>query len=142
MSAQPISNATLHYTILKHIVEQGYAPEPGELAGILGATNAETEAALAFLRFTQSDEYQLKMSEVGQLTVIPALIETDYFQNHPYYGTFLTQLETAKARTPHPRWTQMEEVLTEAGQLILRGEASAQEALDVAAEEIDALLAE
>lgn len=103
---------------------------------------AETEAALAFLRFTQSDEYQLKMSEVGQLTVIPALIETDYFQNHPYYGTFLTQLETAKARTPHPRWTQMEEVLTEAGQLILRGEASAQEALDIAAEEIDALLAE
>jgi multiple sugar transport system substrate-binding protein len=103
---------------------------------------AETEAALAFLRFTQSDDYQLKMSEVGQLAVIPELIETDYFQNHPYYGTFLTQLETAKARTPHPRWTQMEEVLTEAGQLILRGEASAQEALDMAAEEIDALLAE
>ena len=82
------------------------------------------------------------MSEVGQLTVLSALIETDYFQNHPYYGTFLEQLETAQARTPHPAWTQMEEVLTEAGQLILRGEASAQEALDFAAEEIDALLAE
>jgi hypothetical protein len=36
----------------------------------------------------------------------------------------------------------MEEVLTDAGQLILRGEASAQEALDAAAEEIDLLLAE
>lgn len=103
---------------------------------------AETEAALEFLRFTQSEEYQLKMSEVGQLTVLTALIETDYFQNHPYYGTFLEQLETAQARTPHPAWTQMEEVLTEAGQLILRGEASAQEALDFAAEEIDALLAQ
>jgi multiple sugar transport system substrate-binding protein len=103
---------------------------------------AETEAALEFLRFTQSDEYQLKMSEVGQLTVVAELIETDYFQNHPYYGTFLEQLETAKARTPHPKWTEMEGILTDAGQLILRGEMPAQDALDLAAEEIDALLAE
>ncbi|MBN1563895.1 MAG: extracellular solute-binding protein [Anaerolineae bacterium] len=104
--------------------------------------DSETEAALEFLRFTQSDEYQLKMSEVGQLTVKPALLESDYFQNHSYYGTFLQQLKTARARLPHPAWSQIEEVLTDAGQLILRGEASAQEALDMAAEEIDGLLAE
>lgn len=121
---------------------------PGGSISVVGGENialfkgAETEAALEFLRFTQSEEYQLKMSEVGQLTVLTALLETDYFQNHPYYGTFLEQLETAQARTPHPAWTQIEEVLTEAGQLILRGEASAQEALDFAAEEIDALLAQ
>jgi multiple sugar transport system substrate-binding protein len=121
---------------------------PGGSISVVGGENivlftgAETEAALEFLRFTQSDEYQLKMSEVGQLTVKPALLENEYFQNHPYYGTFLTQLETARARTPHPAWTQMEEVLSDAGQLILRGEASPQEALDAAAEEIDALLAE
>jgi multiple sugar transport system substrate-binding protein len=121
---------------------------PGGSISVVGGENivlftgAETEAAMEFLRFTQSDEYQLKMSEVGQLTVKPALLENEYFQNHPYYGTFLTQLETARARTPHPAWTQMEEVLSDAGQLILRGEASPQEALDAAAEEIDALLAE
>jgi multiple sugar transport system substrate-binding protein len=99
-------------------------------------------AALQFLRFTQSDEYQLKMSETGQLTVKPALLETEYYQQHPYYGIFLEQLKTARARLPHPAWTSIEEVLTDAGQLILRGEATAQEALDMAAEEIDALLAE
>lgn len=109
---------------------------------VLFSGSQHPEEAMEFLRFTQSDEYQLKMSEVGQLTVIPALLENEYFQNHPYYATFLTQLETAKARTPHPAWSQMEEVLTDAGQLILRGEVSAQEALDLAAEEIDALLAE
>ncbi|MBI5671354.1 MAG: extracellular solute-binding protein [Chloroflexi bacterium] len=102
---------------------------------------ARGEAALTFLRFTQSDEYQQKMSETGQLTVKPALLETDYFKNHPYYGIFLEQLKTAKARLPHPAWTEIEAVLTDAGQLILRGEATAQEALDAAAEEIDALLA-
>lgn len=100
------------------------------------------EEAMEFLRFTQSEEYQLRMSEVGQLTVQPGLLENEFFQDHPYYGLYLQQLENARARTPHPQWTSMEEILTDAGQLILRGELSAQEALDAAAEEIDALLAE
>lgn len=104
-------------------------------------TSPNQEAALEFLRFTQSPEYQLAMSETGQLTVLPELLETDYYKDHPYYPLFLQQLETARARTPHPAWTQMEEVLSDAGQLILRGEVPTQEALDMAAEEIDALLA-
>lgn len=106
------------------------------------ADDARREAALAFLRFTQSDEYQLKMSETGQLTVIPALLESEYFKTHPYFGVFLEQLKTARARLPHPNWNNIETLLTDTGQLILRGEMSAQEALDIAVEEVDALLAE
>ncbi len=105
-------------------------------------TTQNQEAALEFVRFTQSPEYQLAMSETGQLTVLPELLETEYYQNHAYYPLFLEQLETARARTPHPAWTQMEEILSDAGQLILRGEVPTQEALDMAAEAIDALLAE
>lgn len=100
------------------------------------------EAALEFLRFTQSPEYQLAMSETGQLTVLPELLDTEYYTDHPFYPIFLEQLQTARARTPHPAWTEMETILGDAGQLILRGEVPAQEALDMAAEEIDALLAE
>ncbi len=55
---------------------------------------------------------------------------------------WLKFVKTAQARTPHPAWTQIEDVLSQAGQLILRGELATQEALDMAAEEIDALLAE
>ena len=102
----------------------------------------QQDAALEFLRFTQSEEYQQQMSTVGQLTVLNALVDTDYFKNHPYYPMFLEQLQTARARTPVPQWTSMEEVLSDAGQLILRGEASAQDALDSAAAEIDSLLAQ
>jgi multiple sugar transport system substrate-binding protein len=109
---------------------------------VLFSGSEHPEEALEFLRFTLSDEYQVKMSEAGQLTVVSALAADDYFKNHPYYSLFLKQLETAKARTPHPAWSQMEEILTNAGQVILRGETSPQEALDAAAEEIDALLAE
>jgi multiple sugar transport system substrate-binding protein len=104
--------------------------------------DARKEAALEFLKFTQSDEYQLKMSETGQLTVKSALLETDYYKNHPYYGTYLEQLKTARARLPHPAWNSIEEVLTDAGQLILSGESSAKDALDAAVEEVNALLNE
>jgi len=105
-------------------------------------TTANQDAALKFLRFTQSQDYQLQMSTIGQLTVQPALVATDYFKNHPYYPLFLEQLKTARARTPVPQWTQIEAILTDAGQTILRGDSSAQDALDVAASEIDALLAQ
>ncbi len=104
-------------------------------------TTKNQDAALEFLRFTQSQDYQLQMSTVGQLTVQPDLVATDYFKNHPYYPTFLEQLKTARARTPVPQWTQMEQILSDAGTLILSGESTAQEALDSAAEQIDALLA-
>ena len=82
------------------------------------------------------------MSEVGQLTVIPELVETEYFQGHPYYGPFLEQLETAKARTPHPAWNAMEELLQDAGTLILAEGMDAQEVLDETAAEIDELLSD
>jgi multiple sugar transport system substrate-binding protein len=101
---------------------------------------ARLEAALEFLRFTQSDEYQLRMSETGQLTVLPRLLETEYYQNHPYYGVYLEQLETARARTPHPAWNRMEEQLTNMGQMILRGEVEPQEGLDELASILDGML--
>ncbi|MBI1278618.1 MAG: extracellular solute-binding protein [Anaerolineaceae bacterium] len=102
---------------------------------------ARKNAALEFLKFTQSDEYQLKMSETGQLTVLPALLENDYFKNHPYYGVFLEQLKTARARLPNPNWTAIEEVLSNAGQQILLGEMTPKEALDASVDEINPLLA-
>jgi len=61
-------------------------------------------------------------------------------QRSPYFATFLEQLKTAKARTPHPAWPKMEDILTSAGQAILRGEKTPQAALDEAAKKIDAIL--
>lgn len=109
---------------------------------VISASSQHPEEAMEFLRFTQSAEYQLAMSEVGQLTVLSALLEDPYFTDHPYYGIFLEQLQTARARTPHPAYTEIESILSDAAQLAMRGEMSAQEAMDLAAEEIDSLLAE
>jgi multiple sugar transport system substrate-binding protein len=131
-------------------IKAALMPEgPGGSVSVIGGENiaifANTQhpdEAMEFLRFTQSEEYQQKMSEVGQLTVRSDLIESDFFANHPYYGTFLKQLETAVPRVVNPRWTEMEELLTNVGQMILLGEMEPQEALDMAAAEIDAILQE
>jgi multiple sugar transport system substrate-binding protein len=122
--------------------EGGHVSVVGGENIVVAANTANSDAALEFLRFTQSDTYQLEMSKVGQLTVLSGLLDNAYFTDHPYYGVFLEQLQTARARTPHPRYTEIETVLSDATQLVLRGEMSAQEALDAAAEEINALLAE
>lgn len=107
---------------------------------VLFKQSKNKEAAYEFLRFILSDEYQLKMSETGQIPVKLSVIESDAIQNHPYLGVFLEQLRTSKARTAHPQWQKMDEVLTEAGQLVIRGELTPQAALDSAAQQIDAIL--
>lgn len=97
------------------------------------------DAAAEFIRFMLSPEAQLTMAEVGQVPVRADLAE-QAVENQPYFALFFEQLQTAKARLPHPNWPKIEEVLTQAGQVILRGEKGAQEALDEAAAQIDGLL--
>ena len=109
---------------------------------VMYANSAHPDEALEFLRFTQSEQYQLEMSKVGQLTVLNSLLDNPYFTDHPYYGTFLEQLKTAKARTPVPNYNAIEQTLSDAAQLALRGDMSVQDAMDAAADEIDALLAQ
>jgi len=57
-----------------------------------------------------------------------------------YFGVFLEQLETAQARVPHPKWSDIDGAINNAFQRMLRGEQSSQEALNQAADEINALL--
>lgn len=107
---------------------------------VLFEQSESKDAAVEFIRFLLSEEYQLKMAEVGQIPVLTSAINSDYMQEHPYYGIFLEQLSTAKARPAHPLWSQIDEIMTDAGQLILRDEMSVQEALDDAASQVDVLL--
>lgn len=131
----------------KEISASPFPAGPGGSINVVGGEDVvlfeqseNKEAAMQFMRFLLSEEYQLKMAEVGQIPVLLDAINSEYFQNHPYYGVFLQQLTTSKSRTAHPKWEQMDGILTDAGQYILRGEKTAQEALNEAAAQIDALL--
>ncbi|PKO05513.1 MAG: hypothetical protein CVU41_12870 [Chloroflexi bacterium HGW-Chloroflexi-3] len=98
------------------------------------------DAATKFMKYLLSEETQLKLVSVGQMPVLKSAVESDTIKNHEFFGIFLEQLTTAKARTPHPRWSKIEEIMTNAGSAILNGEVSVKVGLDDAVSQIDPLL--
>ncbi|MGE5464369.1 MAG: extracellular solute-binding protein [Syntrophothermus sp.] len=96
------------------------------------------DAAMKWAAYLLSPEAQKMMAEVGQMPVLASL------QGDPampsYFGVFQEQLKTAQARVPHPKWGDMDNAINNAYQRMLKGEQTPQEALDQAADEINALL--
>lgn len=107
---------------------------------VMFADSANKEAAWKFTQFMLSPWAQMTMAPTGQIPVIEAALEDPFIVNHPYYGVYLEQLQTAEPRTPHPAWTRIEEVIQTAFQRAVAGEATVQEAFDQAAQEVDTLL--
>jgi multiple sugar transport system substrate-binding protein len=101
-----------------------------------GSENAE--AAMKWAAYLLSEESQKMMAEVGVIPTLKGLIGDPELPE--YFSIFLEQLETAQARVPHPKWSDMDGAINNAFQRMLRGEQTAQEALDQAAEEINGLL--
>jgi multiple sugar transport system substrate-binding protein len=96
------------------------------------------EAAMKWAAFLLSEESQKMMAEVGVIPTLSNLIGDPGLPD--YFDVFLRQLETAQARVPHPSWGDMDGAINNAFQRMLRGEQTVQEALDQAADEINALL--
>ena len=105
---------------------------------VLQPSKMKDPAAIEWVRFLLSEEAQLKMAERGVIPTLSTVIGDPSLPD--YFGVFLEQLKTAQARVPHPKWGDMDGAINNAYQRMLRGEQSAQEALDQAAQEINALL--
>lgn len=102
-------------------------------------TSKQREAAWEFVKFMLGREAQTEMGKVGQMPVLNELVGSPALP--AYYAIFMEQLKTAKARTPHPKWPKIDEAIGKAVTLALKGEKSAQAALDEAAKTVDDLLA-
>lgn len=98
------------------------------------------EAAMKWVGFLMSEESQKMMAEVGVIPTLSGLTGDPAMPAH--FDIFMQQLETAQARVPHPKWSEMDNAINNAFQRMLRGDQTVQEALDQAAVEIDELLAE
>ncbi len=107
---------------------------------VLFADSPNQDAALTWIQYLISEDYQLEMAQVGVIPTLTSLVGNAELPD--YYGVFMEQLETAQARTPSPHWSEMDNIINNAFQFMLRGEKTVQQALDDAAAEIDALLAE
>jgi multiple sugar transport system substrate-binding protein len=105
---------------------------------VIFADSKHQAAAMQWATFLLSPEAQKMMAQVGVVPTLSSLVGDSSLP--PYFGVFLEQLKTAKARVPHPKWSDMDGAINNAFQRMLRGEQTPQEALDQAASEINALL--
>ncbi len=108
---------------------------------VLTASSKYQEAALEFIRFTQTEEFQLALVPTGQLTVIQALGDKQV-ELVPYYSVFTDQLETARARLAITGGAEVDAILNTELTPAFEGTVTVKEALTRAAEQIDAVLAE
>lgn len=95
--------------------------------------------ALEFTRYLLSQEAQLAMAKVGQMSVLKDL---DVTSVNPTYAPFVEQLATAKPRPPVASWPKIDDLLQKKLQAAFQGQMTIQQALDQAAAEIDPLLAQ
>lgn len=107
---------------------------------VLTSSSKHQDAAMKFIRFTQSEKFQIAMVKTGQMTVVPAFASQQK-GIAAYYGTFAEQLKTAKSRLAIPQASNVDTILSTELTPAFLGTATVKEALTKAAGEIDGLLA-
>ena len=107
---------------------------------VLTASSEHQEEAMEFIRFTQSDEFQLALVPTGQLTVIKDLSDQQVALV-PELEIFTTQLATARARLAIPNASEVDGILNTELVPAFEGTISVEVALRNAAAKIDELLA-
>ena len=110
-----------------------------DLVMLQGTKNAE--AAWTFMQFMMTAEAQIPMVSAGMIPTMTDLLDQVDITDSPWMAAYLEQLKTAMPRTPSAEWPSIEEILNLAFESIIRGNVSAQDALDAAAAQIDELLA-
>jgi multiple sugar transport system substrate-binding protein len=106
---------------------------------VLTKASANKTAALTFLRYLLGYGSQAQMALAGQMPVLKSSAKW-LTRVHGYYGTYVKQLATALPRTPTPKWTQIDQVITQDVAKAFQGSETVQQALTDAAHQIDGLL--
>lgn len=106
---------------------------------VLTTASEHQEAALDFIRFTQSEEFQLALVPTGQLTVIKELGDKQ-IEIAPELEVFTRQLENAKNRLAITQGAEVDAILGAELTPAFEGTISVREALQNAAARIDELL--
>jgi multiple sugar transport system substrate-binding protein len=129
--------------------EVNFAPIPtgpqGTTSSVVGgedvvvlADSQNQEAAMKWASYLLTPDAQKMMASVGQMPTLASLAGDPAMP--AYFAVFQEQLKTAQARVPHPKWSDMDNAISNAYQRMLKGDQTPQAALDQAAEEINALL--
>ena len=125
---------------------------PAGSIGVLGGEDfmmfktsdeAHQEAAWKFIKFMTGKEAQVAMAKAGQMPVnLEAISDQEVVEVMPLLPVFADALQTAKARPVTPKWGDMENIIATKVAEVITGQKDVQTAMDEAAAEIDALIAE
>lgn len=120
----------------------------GKSASVVGGENIvifsgseKKEAAFEFVQFMLSEEVQLKLLEVGVIPTLKSLVENDAVKNDAKWSVYMQQLESAKSRIPTPQASTVEQLWSDAMNMIFLEGADVQETLTMTAGLIDEELA-
>jgi multiple sugar transport system substrate-binding protein len=120
---------------------------PGEQPATVSVTDsmgiseacANKQEAWQFIEFMYQDKYRQKFDETeGMLPERAAVAASSWF-SAPEYKPFVDALQYAKFQPQHPKFEQIQQIMTVAVQKALGGEMTPQQALDEATQKIDAL---
>jgi len=106
---------------------------------VMSASSKHQDAAMKFIRFTQTAGYQLAMAKTGQMSVVKSL-DAQEASLVPAFAPFIAQLQTAKPRPAVPQASQIDTVLQNELTKAFEGAESVKDALSKAASQIDPLL--
>ncbi len=126
-----------------------YSPVPAGPGGSISVVGGEDinvttaskhqDAALKFIQFTQTADYQLAMAKTGQMSVVKSL-DSQEASSVPAFAPYIKQLQTARPRPSVPQAPAIDTALQSELTKAFQGSESVQQALDNAAKTIDALL--
>ncbi len=97
------------------------------------------DAAMKFIAFTQTADYQIAMAKTGQMSVVKSL-DSQEASAVPAFAPFIKQLQTARPRPSVPQAPAIDTALQNELTKAFQGSESVQQALDNAAKTIDPLL--
>lgn len=103
------------------------------------AASKHKDAAMKFIAFTQTADYQLAMAKTGQMSVVKSL-DAQEAASMPAFAPFIKQLQAARPRPSVPQAPAIDTALQNELTKAFKGSESVQDALDNAAKAIDPLL--
>ena len=120
----------------------------GGSASVVGGENIvifsgskNQEAAFRFVQFMLSEEVQLELLKVGVIPTLKSLVENDAVKSDPKWSVYMKQLETAQSRIPTPQASTVEQLWSDAMNMIFLEGADVQETLTMTAGLMDEELA-
>lgn len=105
----------------------------------LTTASKNPDAAMKFIKFTQSADYQMAMAKTGQMSVVKSL-DSQEAAAVPAFAPYIKQLQTAKPRPSVPQAPAIDTALQNELTKAFQGSESVQQALSNAAKQIDPLL--